>query len=83
MQNAESKTLKEAKWITKNIINDEINQKADLVLCDYVLNEINSENRKKVLEKLKNVKIKGNRINIEKANKKNNTIDINKNIMTS
>ena len=26
---------------------------------------------KKVLEKLKNVKIKGNKINIEKANKKN------------
>ena len=37
MQNAESKTLKEAKWLTKNIINDEINQKADLVLCDYVI----------------------------------------------
>lgn len=54
MQNAESKNLKEAKWLTKNIINDEINQNADLVLCDYVLNEINFENREKVLEKLYN-----------------------------
>ena len=41
MQDAESKILKEAKWLIKNIINDEINQNADLVLCDYVLNEIN------------------------------------------
>ena len=54
MQDAESKILKEAKWLIKNIINDEINQNADLVLCDYVLNEINFENREKVLEKLYN-----------------------------
>ena len=33
--------------------------------------EVPKANAKKVLEKLKNVKIKGNKINIEKANKKN------------
>ena len=38
--------------------------------AEQILNEAKA-NAKKVLEKLKNVKIKGNKINIEKANKKN------------
>ena len=37
----------------------------------YTFVEVPKANAKKVLEKLKNVKIKGNRINIEKANKRN------------
>lgn len=37
----------------------------------YTFVEVPKANAKKVLEKLKNVKIKGNKINIEKANKKN------------
>lgn len=41
-------------WIKKNIITDNIEQKADLVISSYVLNEIKTENRNQILEKLWN-----------------------------
>ena len=41
-------------WIKKNIITDNIEEKADLVISSYVLNEIKSENRNQILEKLWN-----------------------------
>lgn len=41
-------------WIEKNIITDNIEQKADLVISSYVLNEIKTENRNQILEKLWN-----------------------------
>ena len=41
-------------WIKKNIITDNIEEKADLVISSYVLNEIKAENRNQILEKLWN-----------------------------
>ena len=42
-------------WIKKNIITDNIEGKADLVISSYVLNEIKAENRNQILEKLWNL----------------------------
>ena len=41
-------------WIKKNIITDNIEEKADLVISSYVLNEIKAESRNQILEKLWN-----------------------------
>lgn len=44
--------LKNANWINKNIIKDKIEEKADLVIAAYVINEIAVNERQQVLEKL-------------------------------
>ena len=41
-------------WIKKNVITDNLEQGADLVISAYVLNEIKPENRIQILEKLWN-----------------------------
>ncbi len=50
MQNNE--TLKNAKWMKLNIAQEQIDQKADLVIASYVLNEIEEKTREQILEKL-------------------------------
>ena len=49
-----NKSLQNAVWMKKNILLDEITEKADLVLCAYVLNEIENDKRENVLRKLFN-----------------------------
>ena len=46
------KELDNIKCIKKNLIVDEIDEKSDLVIVSYVINEISKENREKVLKKL-------------------------------
>lgn len=51
---AHENEIDNVQWIKKNIITDNIEEKADLVISSYVLNEIKSENRNQILEKLWN-----------------------------
>lgn len=48
------KTLKNAKWISHDLIKDKIDQRADLVVASYVLNEMTKENRIRVAKELWN-----------------------------
>ena len=52
MRNSENIVLKNAKWEKFDFINDELKYKADLVICSYVLNELNQEDRLNALKKL-------------------------------
>ena len=47
-----NETLKNAKWMKLNIAQEQIDQKADLVIASYVLNEIEEKTREQILEKL-------------------------------
>lgn len=49
-----NESLKNARWIDKDIIRDEINEKADLVIVSYMINELKEEDRIIVLDKLLN-----------------------------
>lgn len=44
--------LENVKWIDKDFIKDEINEKADLVIVSYMINELKEEDRILVLDKL-------------------------------
>lgn len=46
--------IENVQWIKKNIITENIEQKADLVISSYVLNEVKREEKNKILEKLWN-----------------------------
>lgn len=46
--------LKNAKWISHDLIKDKISQSGDLVVASYVLNEMTNENRIKVSKELWN-----------------------------
>ena len=48
----ESSILKNVIWKEFDLLNSEIDKKADLVICSYVLNELNDKDRKLALEKL-------------------------------
>ena len=54
MQESEIQSLMNVKWEKFDLIGSEIKQKADLVVCSYVLNELNENDRKIALEKLWN-----------------------------
>lgn len=54
MHNSEEEVLKNAVWKKCDLINSDISEKADLVICSYVLNEMNEIDRKNVLTKLWN-----------------------------
>lgn len=54
LMQAGDKALQDAKWIQKNLLIDDIQESADLVIVSYVLNEISEENREEVLQKLWN-----------------------------
>lgn len=43
---------KNAKWINLDILKDEINEKADLVIVSYMINELKEDDRIRVLHKL-------------------------------
>lgn len=47
-------SLSDTKWVSSDIINDEMPNKADLTISSYVLNEIDDVSRNKVIEKLWN-----------------------------
>lgn len=47
-----SVTLQNARWVTTDLITDELPWQADLVISSYVLNEMEEGNREKVLKKL-------------------------------
>lgn len=54
MMSSGSEALKNAKWLEYDLTKDEINEKADLVIASYVLNELNEEERIKAADKLYN-----------------------------
>ena len=54
MKKSEKSVLKNAKWEKLDLVDDEIKYKADLVICSYVLNELNATDRVNALEKLLN-----------------------------
>lgn len=45
-------SLKNAKWIDNDIIKDGLNEKADLVIVSYMINELKEEDRLIILDKL-------------------------------
>lgn len=54
MHNSEDDVLKNSVWKKCDLINSEINERADLVICSYVLNEMSANDRENVLNKLWN-----------------------------
>ena len=52
MQESGIHQLENVKWEKFDLVNSELNQKADLVICSYVLNELSEADRKQALEKL-------------------------------
>lgn len=46
--------LKKSKWLRRDLVKDNIEEKAELVIASYVLNEMKKEERMKVLKKLWN-----------------------------
>ncbi len=54
MNNAQDECLKKAEWKCFDLQNDDIVDFADLVICSYVLNEIEESERNNILEKLWN-----------------------------
>lgn len=44
--------LSNVEWEEFDLVSDEINKKADLVVSSYVINELSEENRKKAIEKM-------------------------------
>ena len=52
MKKSENIILKNAKWEKFDLLNSDINYEADLVICSYVLNELNESDRMLALDKL-------------------------------
>lgn len=52
MKQSEDSILKKAKWEKFDLLSSNINYNADLVICSYVLNELNEADRKLALDKL-------------------------------
>lgn len=52
LMNHGNDVLKNAKWINKDIIKDDLKENADLVIVSYMINELKEEDRIKVLDKL-------------------------------
>lgn len=52
MEESEVDALKNVKWEKFDLVTSDIEQKADLVICSYVLNELSEENRLIALDKL-------------------------------
>lgn len=52
MRESESNELKKVSWKKFDLVIDEIKDNADLVICSYVLNELDDINRMKALQKL-------------------------------
>ena len=52
MKNSEDNILQNAKWEKFDLLNSDIKYSADLVICSYVLNELNENDRKQALDKL-------------------------------
>lgn len=52
MQQSGIQQLENVKWEKFDLVNSELTQKADLVICSYVLNELSESDRKQALEKL-------------------------------
>lgn len=51
-KNADLECLKSATWKKADLVSDEIKEHADLVVCSYVLNELDDAGRMRALEKL-------------------------------
>lgn len=47
-------SLKNSKWLQRDLVKDNIEERAELVIASYVLNEMKKDERMKVLEKLWN-----------------------------
>ena len=47
-------SLRKSKWLQRDLVKDNIEEKAELVIASYVLNEMKKDERMKVLEKLWN-----------------------------
>lgn len=54
MQESEIDELRSVKWEKFDLVNSDIRYNADLVICSYVLNELNEADRQMTLEKLWN-----------------------------
>jgi ribosomal protein RSM22 (predicted rRNA methylase) len=54
MKKSENDVIKNAKWEKFDLVNSEIKYNADLVICSYVLNELNETDRINALQKLWN-----------------------------
>ena len=54
MQESEIDELRSVKWEKFDLVNSDIRYNADLVICSYVLNELNEADRQMALEKLWN-----------------------------
>lgn len=54
MQESEIDELKNVKWEKFDLVSSDIEYKADLVICSYVLNELSENDRQKALDKLWN-----------------------------
>lgn len=52
MASSEIDCLSNAKWEKFDLLNSEISNKADLIICSYVLNELNDNDREKAVKKL-------------------------------
>lgn len=52
MKNSESDILQNTKWEKFDLLNSNLEYSADLVICSYVLNELNEKDRQQVLDKL-------------------------------
>ena len=52
MRKSEDAVLQNAKWEKFDLLISDINYKADLVICSYVLNELSEKDRKLALDKL-------------------------------
>ena len=54
MVQSDNAILNNTVWKQADVLKDEIADKADLVICSYMLNELNKENRENVVKKLWN-----------------------------
>lgn len=52
MQESDDEEMKKVVWKKFDLLTDNIEEKADLVICSYVLNELSDEDRIKALDKL-------------------------------
>lgn len=52
MKESDNPVLEKAKWEKFDLLSSDINYNADLVICSYVLNELNEDDRKQALDKL-------------------------------
>lgn len=54
MSESDNEEMKKVSWNKFDLIRDDIAEKADLVICSYVLNELSTEEREKAVKKLWN-----------------------------